>query len=937
MYLLVFAVVLLTQSLAFALDSRDTLAQYGRQTWLTENGLPQNTVRAILQSRQGYIWLATEGGLVRFDGVRFAVFDTEIAPALKSNNITSLLEDRAGVLWFGTSEGLGRMESGAIRSYTTEDGLPADHIRSLFLDGSGKLWVNTTAGAAHFEQGHFVREALPPSAPDIAEPAAEDPSGRRWTGSVRGLTVTGRDGVKTYTIQDGLPANRITALFPDAEGAIWVGTDAGAARIVNGKIERFPPGDPLSRDTVLSIAEDREGNLWIGTDSSGLTVLRSLPFTTYTSKEGGIDDQVRCVFEDRNSTVWIGTNGGGLRRLANGKFSLLTTADGLASNVVLSLAEDASGDLLIGTPDGLNRLHNGIFSLLTSADGLAEDFVRSIYTDSDGSIWAGTRRGLSHIQGSHIVTYTQGNGLGSDLIGALVRGPNGDLWIGTLHGLTRLRNGDFKNYTVDDGLSSNIVTDLYLDSQGTLWIATQGGGLDRFRNDAFTRFPPALGIPETIFGVADDQENNLWLAAKTGIYRVSKSDLNTSKITVVPYGTKITVVPYGTSDGLRVSECSGGGHPAVWKDRRGAIWFSTAKGAAVLRPGPGTLNRLPPPVAIESVLIDDRAFNPARLSEVTPGHSRVSFEYAGLSFAAPQKVQFRYRLEGFDRDWIDAGNRRIAYYTNLPPGHYRFHVIARNNDGFWNEQGAAFAIYVQPHYYQTWWFALLLLAAAILAGYAIYALRVRQVQAQFSAVLRERNRIAREIHDTLAQGFVGVSVQLEIVSRLLDSSIQSAREHLDLARVVVRNSLAEARESIWELRSQSPEHRDFAARLANAAKQATASSGTRVQLQVHGTYRPLAAKVEDELFRIGREAVANAVRHSGAEHINIELTFDARKLRMTIGDDGCGFDGHADATGPDGHFGLQGMRERAQQIQAELTVSSEIGKGTKVSVEVPAK
>jgi signal transduction histidine kinase/ligand-binding sensor domain-containing protein len=852
-YLLVLAAA------ALASDSRNTLDQYGRQTWLTENGLPQNTVRAILQSRQGYLWLATEGGLVRFDGVRFAVFDTETTPEIKSNNITSLLEDHAGVLWFGTSEGLSRLDNGQFRTYTTADGLPADNIRSLFLDRAGAVCATATTGTVRFNNGHFV------------------------------------------PTKDELPANTI---------------------------ERFPAGDPLSRDTILSTYQDREGNLWVGTDSSGLTILRKQPFTTYTN------DQVRCVFEDRHANVWIGTNGGGLTRFSNGKIGLLTTANGLASNVILSLAEDISGDLLIGTPDGLNRLHDGKFSLLTSADGLAEDFVRSLYADTDGSVWAGTRRGLSHIKDGRVTTYTQANGLGSDLIGAIVRAPNNDLWIGTLHGLTRLRNGTFRNYTVDDGLSGNIVTDLYLDSQGTLWIATQSGGLGRFRDEIFTRFPPQLGIPETIYGITEDSAANLWLAAKTGIFRVSKSELNAFAGRL---GGNITVVPYGTSDGLRVSECSGGGHPAVWKDRSGAIWFSTAKGAAVLRSGGSTLNRLPPPVVIESVLVDDRAFDPARLTEVAPGHSRLSFEYAGLSFIAPQKVQFRYRLEGFDRDWIDAGTRRIAYYTNVPPGHYRFHVIARNNDGFWNQQGASFAIYLQPHYYQTWWFALLLLAAATVAAYAIYSWRVRQVQAQFDAVLKERNRIAREIHDTLAQGFVGVSVQLEIVARLLNSSIDSAKEHLDMARVVVRNSLSDARESIWELRSQSSEHQDFAARLANAAKQVTASSSARVQLQVHGTYRPLAAKVEDELFRIGQEAVANAVRHSGAEHINIELTFDARKLCMTIGDDGCGFDAPPDSTGPNGHFGLQGMRERAQQIHAELTVNSEIGKGTSVCIEVPTK
>ncbi|MFL6464097.1 MAG: two-component regulator propeller domain-containing protein [Bryobacteraceae bacterium] len=918
---------LIFPSAALALLPQDKLSQYGRQTWRTENGLPQNTVRAILQDHEGYIWFGTEGGLVRFDGLKFVVFDAENTRALRSNSITGLLEDKTGTLWIGTTEGITRLHNAEFQTYTTEDGLPANHIWSLHLDRAGVIWVTTPEGTAHFDRNYFIRGTAPSQALIV-----QDKSGRSWTGSEHGLTFSGQAFAKTYTTEDGLPSKRITTLYPDREGSLWVGTDAGAARIIDNTVERFPAGDPLSQNAVLSIYEDRESNMWFGTDSSGLTILRNQSFTTYTSREGSLDNQIRCVLQTRNGTIWIGTNGGGLRQFKDQQFSTLTTANGLASNIILSLAEDAAGALLIGTPDGLNRLRNGTLSLTTSADGLAEDFIRSVYADTSGSLWVGTRRGLSQIINNHITTYTQANGLGSDLIGAIIQGRDNDLWIGTLHGLTRFRNGTFTNYTTKDGLSSSVITDLYMDTEGTLWIGTQGGGLDRLHDGSFTTFTPQLGMPETIYGVNEDAHGNLWLAAKNGIFRVNKNDLNRRST------NKITVVPYGTSDGLQVSECLGGGHPAIWKDQSGALWFSTAKGVAVLRSGRNRLNQLPPPVALETVYVDDRALDPAQLTEVAPGHSRLSFEYAGLSFIAPQKMQFRYKLEGFDRDWINAGARRTAYYTNIPPGHYRFRVLASNNDGLWNQQGASFALDVHPRFYQTWWFTFLLLLAAALLVYAMYYWRVKQVQSQFNAVLQERNRIAREIHDTLAQGFVGVSVQLEIVSRLLGSSVEAAREHLDQARTQVRQSLSDARRSIWELRSQSPEHQDFASRLSNAAKQTAAASSAVVQLQVHGIYRPLATDVEDELFRIAQEAVTNAVRHSGAKHINIDLAFDTKKLRVTIGDDGCGFNnGQAHWSGPSGHFGLKGMRERAQQIRAELVVNSEIGKGTKVCVEVPAK
>jgi signal transduction histidine kinase len=357
------------------------------------------------------------------------------------------------------------------------------------------------------------------------------------------------------------------------------------------------------------------------------------------------------------------------------------------------------------------------------------------------------------------------------------------------------------------------------------------------------------------------------------------------------------------------------------------------KGVAVIDPEHAKLNLVPPPVALESVSIDDQTFDPGKATDVPPGHSRFSFEYAGLSFVSPHTVRFKYKLEGFDRNWIDAGTRRAAYYTNIPPGRYRFRVSARNNDGIWNESGTSFAFRLRPHFYQTYWFDFLILVGLALVAYEIYRWRVRQVEAQFSAVLAERNRIAREIHDTLAQGFVAVSVQLELIGRMLSISTESAREQLKVASMAVQNGLSEARRSIWELRSQPSGEEDLPARLSNIAKQATSSSGVKVDFQVVGAYRPLRPEVENELLRIAQEAVANVVRHADAKQIKIDLNFHAKKLRMTIADDGRGFTRQQNSSGPDGHFGLKGMQERADQIDAELIVKSAPGHGTQISVE----
>jgi signal transduction histidine kinase len=346
------------------------------------------------------------------------------------------------------------------------------------------------------------------------------------------------------------------------------------------------------------------------------------------------------------------------------------------------------------------------------------------------------------------------------------------------------------------------------------------------------------------------------------------------------------------------------------------------------------MNRVPPLVAVEQFAVDDAAMQAKENFEVAPGHGRFAFQYAGLSFVAPQKVRFRYKLDGFDRDWIDAGTRRVAYYTNIPPGQHVFRVMACNNDGIWSESAAVFRFRLRPHFYQTYWFYLVLLASAALLTYEAYRWRVRSVESRFSAVLAERNRIAREIHDTLAQGFVAVSVQLEVVSRLMTTSKEGAREHLEQARALVKDCLAEARSSIWNLRSESATGSDLAAALTRAAERITTNTQVKARVQVSGTYRQIDARVESELLRMGQEALTNVVRHAQAENVDITLLFEEKMLRMTIRDDGRGFEANPESFRKNGHFGIVGMRERADQIAARLQVKSAAGQGTEVQVEV---
>jgi ligand-binding sensor domain-containing protein/signal transduction histidine kinase len=1033
------ALLLACTHAAVALDPQRSLAHFGHQAWRTDSGLPQNTVHSILQTRDGYLWLGTDGGLVRFDGIDFVTFDSENTPQFKSDTVNDLLQDASGALWISTTAGLLRYQNGGFAAYTAAEGLPADGVWFSHEDRRHRLWAITSAGPAWFNGKTFVAVAGAQSAGPIHRDAlAESADGTLWLGGSSGalaIETTAAasrvglhllEGVPVETVEldreggvwigtgEGLqryahgtltailhlPAKtEVTALHPDGEEGMWVGTSSGILhlaqngerrpleanglalegarvdslyqerehvlwistergvfRLEGGQLESFSPGSPLAVNRVLSIYEDREGDLWLGTDSGGLHVLRDQKFTTYTTADGLSGNFVRCVFQSTKGELWIGTDGAGLNRRSSTGFAHYSTADGLSSNVILSLAGGAGDDLWIGTPNGLNLLRQGKIKRFTSADGLPDDFIRSLYSDSDGSLWIGTRHGLAHGSEGKFTTFSSMDGLGSDFIGAILRsndspaslsGPHsGPLWIGTSAGLSRLQDGGFTNTTVQQGLSNNTVTAIEQDTQGTLWLGTNGGGLNRLSKKREIRVFPwgSQGLPGTIYGMLEDAEGRLWLSSKTGIFRVSIAALN-----AYASGTARTIAvdAYGTADGMNIRECSGGGHPAAWKLADGSLWFATLDGVSFIDPAHAPENQVPPPVEIEKVLVDDQVRDLNGELTIKPGANRLEFRYAGLSFVAPQKVQYRYQLEGFDRGWIEAGTRRAAFYTNLPPGRYHFHVLAANNDGVWNTTGASFGLRMMPHYYQTWWFYSALALALLGLGYLVYRWRVLAVEAQWGAVLRERGRIAREIHDTLAQGFVGVSVQLELVARLLTgsreaapkSAIEPVVEQLDQARALVRASLADARTSIWDLRSGAagaPDPpQDLPSRLSRSCTRIAGGSSAKVYLQVNGTYRPVSLKIEEELLRIGQEAVANAVRHAAASRIDVHLIYESARVSLRVEDDGQGFATATGTNGPEGHYGIRGMHERASEIDAALSLESAVGEGTRVTVEAP--
>jgi ligand-binding sensor domain-containing protein/signal transduction histidine kinase len=961
-------------------DDAVPLARFLSDVWRTEDGLPHNAVQALVQTRDGYLWLGTPEGLVRFDGVRFTAY---AQPHLKTSNVHALLEDHAGRLWIGTyGGGLYRYDRGRFQAVDGGGGLASPLVRALFEDRTGRVWVGTHGGGVSF--------------------------GRE--GRLRALRAT-----------DGLSNDIVRVIYEDNAGAIWIGTNAGglnrwdgervaAFAVKPGPLSPYTQDDSLSNDNVLALWEDGEGVLWIGTDGGGLWRLRAGRIEAVAAAD---INGVRRILEDGAGNLWIGTDGGGIHRRSAEGWAAFTGRDGLPSDIVLSLAQDRERNIWVGTRDGLVRLKPARFAVYTTRDGLANDFVTAVHGSRDGTLWVGTRVGLDHLDGERAIAvsfhpplprdtvlslletgdgtlwvgtrnglfrarsgrtqrYTTADGLASNYVGALSEGRDGGVWVGsrgalsriasgTIHrvatlpppltaditaihedaagevwvgtdgaGLGRLRDGQWRFYGTADGLTHPTVTALYGDERGDLWIATRLG-LNRWREGRLRAFTTADGLrSDHVFSVVGDGKGSLWLTSYHGIARV---DLRSVEEVEDGRRARIDAVLYGKSDGMKTSECNNAGAPAAWRGRDGRLWFATVKGLAAIDPAHVGRNDRPPPVIIEEVRADGEALSLEGPAALGPDRRRLEFHYTALSFAAPEKLQFRYKLEGFDPDWIEAGTRRVGYYTNVPAGEYRFRVMAANEDGVWNTAGDAFRFSLRAHFLRRPAFWAVSLVGLAVAGRALYRVRVRRLTTQFAAVLAERNRIAREIHDTLAQGFVGIAVQLDTVAKMHAVSAEAARDHLDRARILARSSLAEARRTVWALRAGALETADLAGALREVADQL--SGETPVAVEVSGDRRRLSPEVENNLFRIGQEALANAVRHAQARRIRVDLDYGDRRVRLSVCDDGRGFDVEAATHAAPGHFGLAGIRERVHNLGGELTVRSGRGDGAELIVEVP--
>lgn len=754
---------------AHALDPDRSIRQF-THTWY-ENQLPQSTVLSIVQRRDGSIWLATYAGLARYSGADFEGIDRRVEPALRSIAITSLFEDHTGTLWVGTlNGGLYRTRGEHLEEVALA--APLDSVFGIVEDHAGALWMATNTGIARRDASGlqvFGKERGFPPPPYRG--LAADANGDIWMAvDGSGVAYWHEGHVTVLGVEQGLPSLAAYTLRIDAGGTLWVGTQLGLVRYRNGRFEHDPKTSALDGQRIYALQGDRDGNLWITAQGLGLCRLSSVRLECDRGLRGLGNDIVRAMMEDREGNVWIGTTNGGIHRISDSK--LITVTGALESNSVRALYEDAHGELWVGT-DGSGLAHYGDRTLLASdynqhllspftrslagdaagnlwvgsieglsrisstgtiknfrvGDGLPGAIVFAIAPSRDGSIWAGTTRGLANIAGDVVTTVAATR---ADDIRSLYEAPDGKLWIGQRSGLHCLQNGAL-DLCGTDGLAETSVFAFHPTADGALWLGTSQG-LMRWRDGALNRYGERVGLyGDAVFTILQDGES-FWIGTNRGIARIFLRDID-----ALDHGTVATIAPtwFGKSDGMLSQQGNGASQTPGWRTRDGRLWIGTTNGVVMIDPSRLRRNESPPLVAIERVLADGKDVDTHATPAVGPGVDRLEFRYAGMSYVSPEAVRYRYRLEGFDRDWIDAGALRTAYYTNLPPGDYAFHAVASNNDGVWNEAGARATFSIRPRLLETTWFRGLLAIAALAALFGIYRFRVWRVSANERALKRE--------------------------------------------------------------------------------------------------------------------------------------------------------------------------------------------------------
>ena len=960
---------------ARAADPNRLPAQYVRGQWTTETGFPGGGVNGIAQTADGYLWIGTDRGLLRFDGFNFRPVSFTSIAAASSVPVLQLLTDAGGELWIRPQgaylvrqrdhkfESL-RYDLPAITALSKDNHggvLVSDIVRGTFRftagdvqklgpslppvismaeTADGQVWLGTLGDGLFFLTGGRATNVN--AGPDRKINSLLPIGDELWVGTDTGLYHGNGNGFRRLELPSFLGSVQVLSILRDHESNLWLGTTRGLLRI-NGKGISFSEENELRGDGGINVLfEDREGNLWIG-GARGLGRIRDSAFITYSSVGNHRFEHNGPVYVDPEGRTWFAPAQGGLYVLQNGRVQPVPS---IPPNEVVYSITGAADEVWAGRQrGGLTRLQfrNGAIrsQSYTEANGLAQNTAYAVYENRDGSVWTSTlNSGVSKFKDGRFTTYTTANGLASNTVSSILETRDGAVWFATPTGLSSFSNGQRRTYTTAEGLPSPEVNCLFEDSSGTLWSGTSAG-LASFASGHFqvpNESPDVLR--EQILGMADDKSGRFWIATSHHVLRVTRDKLLSGVVKAVD------VHEYDQADGLESTEGVKRSRSVV-SDAAGRIWFSLSRGLSVVDPSQIADDSVPALPHIEAITADNNSANLAASVHIPPSPRRITFEYTGLSLAAPGRIRFRYFLENFDSSWSQPVAEREAVYTNLGPGSYRFRLVASNSEGLWNGPETAIALNVAPAYYQTYWFRLSCIAAFLGMLAAAYQLRLRQLSREFNLRLEERvaerTRIARELHDTLLQTLHGLMFRFQAARNMFARRPEEAMEALDGAIRRTEEAITESRDAIKDLRLDRATSTDLAELLTTTGQELETSVDANVnrptfRLIVEGERHDLSFGIQDEVYRIGRELLRNAFQHAHAHQIEAEIRYDDRALTLLVRDDGNGIDPKVlKEGGHPGHWGLPGIRERAKQIRAQIDFWSENQAGTEVQLTVPGK
>ena len=993
---------------ASALDPGRTMAQYMSDQWGIDRGFPGGSVTAITQTRDGYLWIGTSKGLVRFDGFDFRVVPQATPTTLSIGAVQQLVVDGDGGLWillqntkllryedgkfelgreeaeFGITS-VGRQRNGTVllsslaygalqyragkyqsltpsaystssttnQTTATSDNLssrlswatgvathrfaePNSAVISTAETADGTVWLGTRdKGLFYMREGRVHPSGM--KLPDVKiNCLLAGEKGELWIGTDKGIARWNGSELTSEGVPPSLRQSQILSMIRDRDANLWVGTTGGLVRV-------SAPGvavkgvNTQEQGTITALFEDREGNLWVGT-SRGIECLRDSAFVTYTVP-GRASEGSGPIYIDQKDRVWFGPIEGGLRWMRGGQVGSASN-DLLNQDVVYSIT-GSQDELWIGRQQGgLTSLRNIGGSIIaktyTERDGLAQNSVYTVHQSADGTVWAGTLSGgVSRLKDGEIKTYTVSDGVGANSIASIADAPDGTMWFGTSGGLSELVKDRWRTYTTGDGLPANDVSCILRDSEGVIWIGTTSG-LAFLKAD---HVYPGGGasresLRESVLGIAEDHNGSLWVVTSNHVLRVSRAALLRGVI------RDQDIREYGLPDGLHGTEGVRRDR-SVAEDIHGNIWLSMNRGLSVVIPSRTDGESVPAIAHVESISIDGNPVTMQPELRIPASQRRISIDYIGLSFAVPDRVRFRYRLDGFDQSWSEPVSSRRAIFTNLGPGTYRFRVVACNGYGLWNGSEAAVSFRIEPAFWQSWWFQLSSILALACVTWLLYRLRLYQISRQFDMRVEERigerTRIARELHDSLLQGFQGLLFHLQAAQNMLPERPQEAKRALDGVLDQGDQALAEARNAVQDLRASTIVHDDLSEALAVTAEELAAHNpSVKFRVLVEGKPRNLDPILRDEVYRFAREALRNAYNHAHAHNIEAEVTYTDLRFVLRIRDDGTGIDQKVLFSGSrPGHWGLPGMRERAKNFGGHMEVWSEDGAGTEVELTIP--